>query len=278
MKLEALFPLATYPDANSDTAVAKVVAIAKHLGVDVHALALNVDIPNVSSALSGLLLNLPDMIREAESSSRTRGQALLAGAKTRSLEAGVALRTSEIAVGPAEFGNVAAYEARYHDLSLIGWECENQTARMIAEAVVFNSGRPVVLVPDLADVGTVDRVMIAWDGSRAAARAVADAWPFLQRATWISVVTVLDEKPIREKEAGERLALYLKRHGFAAEAVSINAEDGPIGETLQSHALKTGAKLLVMGGYGHSRIRDFVLGGATEFVLSDLRLPVLLSH
>lgn len=278
MELEVLVPLVTYPDANSDKVTSNAIAIAKHLDANVHALALNVDIPNVSSVLSGVLLDVPGMIRKAEADSQNCGRALLAGMTTRAAEAGVAVRTGEIATGPAEFGNAAALEARYHDLSLIGWERGNQSVRMVAEAVVFGSGRPVVLLPDVADVGPVDRVMIAWDGSRAAARALADARPFLKRAEWISVVTVLDEKPIHEKESGERLASNLKRRGFAAEAISIHAEDCPMGETLQSHALAAGAKLLVMGGYGHSRIRDFVLGGATEFVLDDLRLPVLVSH
>ena len=278
MKLEALVPLVTYPEASSEKVASNAVNIARHLGADLHALALNVNIPDVSNALSGLLLNLPEMIRAAEANSRVRGLALLAAVKAKAAEAGIAVTTSEIAAPPAEFGTVAALHARYHDLSLIGWESNNPAGRMTAEGLVFGSGRPVVLLPESADVGAIDRVMIAWDGSRVAARALADAQPFLQRAEWISVVTVLDEKPIREKDIGERLAMTLQQRGLAAEAVSINAEDCPIAETLQAHALKIGAKLLVMGGYGHSRIRDFVLGGATEGVLSDLRLPVLLSH
>ncbi|TIP95413.1 MAG: universal stress protein, partial [Mesorhizobium sp.] len=77
---------------------------------------------------------------------------------------------------------------------------------------------------------------------------------------------------------GERLAQGLRTRGLAAGAASIQAEGRSIGTALQEHALKIGGNLLVMGGYGHSRIRDFVLGGATEGILSELRLPVLLSH
>ncbi len=168
--------------------------------------------------------------------------------------------------------------ARYFDLSFVGWEANNATSRMTAEAVVFGSGRPTILLPELSEVVTLDHVAIAWDGSRVAARAVADAGFLLRRVSRISVITVLDEKPLAENDAGERLAGMLRERGLNAQSVSINAQDCPIAETLQKAAIEKGAGLLVMGGYGHSRIRDFVLGGATEGVLSDLSMPILLSH
>ena len=107
---------------------------------------------------------------------------------------------------------------------------------------------------------------------------MADATPFLERASKISVLTVVDEKPLKEAHGAERLAAGLKKRGLVAEGISIRAEDCPIGVSLQEHAIERGAKLLVMGGYGHSRVREFVLGGATEDVLDDLRLPILISH
>ena len=118
-------------------------------------------------------------------------------------------------------------------------------------------------------------VVIAWDGSRAAARAVADARPFLERASLVSVVTVTDEKQIAEQDGGETLARGLRERGLAVDACPVEAEDRPIAVTLQDHVLRTGADLLVMGGYGHSRIRDFVLGGATRGILDDLRVQRL---
>jgi nucleotide-binding universal stress UspA family protein len=87
-----------------------------------------------------------------------------------------------------------------------------------------------------------------------------------------------DEKPMHEKDVGERLAKSLQKRGLATEARSFNAEDCPIRVTLQEYAIEIDAKVFVMGGYGHSRVRDFVLGGATEGVLSDIRLSALLSH
>ena len=278
IRREAFVPLVTYPDPASDRIASNAVAVARHLGFDLHALALDVDIPNLSSALGNLLLNLPEMIREAEETSRARGLSLLGAITAQAAQAEVALTTGTLAAVPAAFGEVAAEHARYYDLSLIGWQRDNQVARIAVEGVVFGSGRPALLLPDAVDVGPINHVAIAWDESRVAARALADAQPFLERAATISVVTVLDDKPLRDDKIGHRLARTIEKRGLNAEARTIPAEDCPIAETLQEHARESGAQLLVMGGYGHSRIRDFVLGGATRGVLSDLRLPVLLSH
>ncbi len=194
------------------------------------------------------------------------------------MAAGVQTATEAIAAPLATLGEAAAARARYFDLSLVGWEAGNATSRMTAEAVVLGSGRPTILLPELFEISSFEHVAIAWDGSRVAARAVADARLFLQRASKLSVITVLDEKPLEEEDAGERLAGVLAARGLQAEAVPVKAQDCPIAETLQQTAIEKGAQLLVMGGYGHSRIRDFVLGGATEGILSDLLMPVLLSH
>ncbi|KQZ96302.1 hypothetical protein ASD64_17610 [Mesorhizobium sp. Root157] len=278
MKYQTFLPLVTYADPNTDAVAANAAAVAASIGADLHALAISADIPDVSNALSKLLLNVPEMIREAEALSRKRGAHLLQVVKEQASTIGVNVTTNEIAAPIAMLGDVAATDARYYDLSLLGWEAGNATSRMTAEAVVFGSGRPTILLPELSRAASIDHIAIAWDGSRVAARAVADARPFLERAARITVFTVLDEKPLKEKDAGEQLVASLRQRGLPAEAVSINAEDCPIAETLQQHAIERGCKLLVMGGYGHTRIRDFVLGGATAGVLNDLLLPVLLSH
>ena len=278
MNRQALLPLVTYPDPISDAVAANAASMAACLDAELHALALNVDIPPVSNALSRFLLNTPDMIRRAEVISKKRGDELLAAVGEEAKRVGVELTTNSVAAAPAFLGDAAASYARYFDLALIGLEANNPTSRMTAEAVVFGAGRPTILIPELSRPGAIDHVAIAWDGSRVAARAVADAGWLLERATKVSVLTVVDEKPLHDTGAGERLATSLRKHGFSAEALAIRAEDCEISTTLQEHALELGAALLVMGGYGHSRVRDFVLGGATEGVLSDLRLPVLFSH
>lgn len=278
MKLQSFLPLVTYTDPNTDAVAENAASVAVAIGADLHAIAINADIPSVSSVLSNVLLNVPELIREAEALSRNRGAHLLQEIRTHAATSGIKVTTDEIAAPIATLGDVAAAHARYFDLSLLGWEAGNPTSRATAEAVIFGSGRPAVLLPELSRISSIDHIAVAWDGSRVAARAVADARPFLERASRISVLTVLDEKPLKEKDAGERLAAGLRQCDLSAQAMSVKAQDCPIAETLQKHAIETGCHLLVMGGYGHTRIRDFVLGGATQGVLDDLLLPVLLSH
>lgn len=206
---QVLLPLVTYTDPNADAVAGNAAAVAAHIGADLHALAINADIPDVSNALSKLLLNVPEMIREAETLSRKRGAHLLQVVKEQASTIGVNVTTNEIAAPIATLGDVAATHARYYDLSLLGWEAGNATSRLTAEAVVFGSGRPTILLPQLSRAASIDHVAIAWDGSRVAARAVADARPFLERAARITVLIVLDEKPLKEKDAGEQLVASL---------------------------------------------------------------------
>lgn len=278
MKLMASLSLATYPDASSSRIAANAVALVQQIDAALHVVAINVDIPDVSNALSKYLLDLPYKIQEVEATSRKSGKDLLKAVTQEAARGGVTLTTQELTAPPALMGDVAANHSRYFDVCLVGWAPAKQTARMLAEAILFSSGRPTLLLPDSQDIEVLGHVVIAWDGSRVAARAVADARAFLERASMVTVVTVTDEKPLPGQGIGERLALGLRMRGLVAEAVSIQAGDSSIGTALQEHALKIGGNLLVMGGYGHSRIRDFVLGGATERILADLRLPVLLSH
>lgn len=277
MKLQAFLPLVTYTDPNADAVAANAAAVAALIGADLNALAVNVTIPQVSNALSRFLLDVPDMIRQAEATSRGHGERLLAAVKAAGEAAQVTVATETVVETPPLLSATAALAARYHDIALIGWEEQNPTSRTTAESVVFGSGRPVVLLPETLDAAAFDHVAIAWDGSRVAARAAADARPFLARARRVSVLTVVDEKPLAAED-GERLAASLRRAGLEAEAVKLTGRNAAVARTLQEGALERGCGLLAMGGYGHSRVRDFVMGGATEGVLKALSIPVLLSH
>ncbi len=278
MQLQMFVPVVTYPEANADGIASNAVSVATWLDAKLHAMAINADIPDVSNMLSKLLLDVAGLIENAKAESRQRGEHLLALLRQKAEEAHVEIATSTITAPIAALGDAAALRARYFDLSFVGWEPGNTTSRMAAEAIVFGSGRPTILLPDASHMAALDHIALAWDGSRVAARAVADAEPFLERASHVSVITVVDEKPLEDGDAAERLAEALRARGTNAEAVPVASEDCPVAETLQRTAIGKGCQLLVMGGYGHSRIRDFVLGGATEGVLSSLLMPVLLSH
>jgi len=150
------------------------------------------------------------------------------------------------------------------------------------ENVVMSSGRPVLLIPYAGEfplIGT--RVLIAWDGSREATRAVHDALPFLTRADEVTVVTVNEQSShsLPRDIPGADVAAMLARHGVKVTVSAVEGgHDLPIGEVLLSRASDLNADLLVMGAYGHARWQELVLGGATRTVLNTTTLPVLLSH
>jgi len=278
MRTRIFVPLLTYPDASSEAVVQSAVRFAGMLGEEVRVVALEADIPPVTSALSRVLTNMEEVIRDAERLSAKAGSRLLALARGEAETAGKDVTARAIKAAPPVLGEAAAAEARYFDISVVPWSPAVPCVRILAEAMVFGSGRPSILTPENAEGLATGRVAIAWDGSRVAARAVADAARILDRAEEVHVITVTDEKPLPDDEVGGRLAEGLRQRGLNARFSPIQAEDCPIAETLQRHAVELGAGLLVMGGCGHSRLRDFVLGGATAGVIADLKLPVLLSH
>ncbi|MET3663340.1 universal stress protein [Aquamicrobium ahrensii] len=278
MKIRSFLPLLTYPDAHSEASIRNAAALAGLVSAELHVVALEADVPPVTSALSRVLMNLPELIRNAETLSAQAGAKLMDLARGKAEASGLPVTARTLKAAPALLGEAAASEARYFDLALVGWSSGIPGIQMLAEAMVFGSGRPTILVPEGAEANGINRIAIAWDGSRVAARALADATRLLERAREVHVVTVTDEKPLQDEDAGARLAEGLRQAGVKASFLPIRAEDCPIAETLQRHALELDAQLLIMGGYGHSRLRDFVLGGATAGVLRDLRMPVLLSH
>jgi nucleotide-binding universal stress UspA family protein len=124
---------------------------------------------------------------------------------------------------------------------------------------------------------SLERVMVAWDGSRQAARATGDALPFLLKAKAVEVVIVAGERSKSDEVPGADFAQHLARHGLKVDVKRVS-DAGGVGETLLSHAADIGADFLVMGGYGHSRLREFILGGATRGILDAMTLPALMSH
>jgi nucleotide-binding universal stress UspA family protein len=148
------------------------------------------------------------------------------------------------------------------------------------EALIFDSGRPVLLLPEEPKrplSGTPQRIAVAWDHSRPAARALGDALPLLRRAKRVEVVTITDEKPLPARRAAW-LIEHLARHEVEAVFEERPSGGKPIGEALETYALEHDIDLLVMGAYGHSRTREFVLGGATRSVLHRPAVWTLLSH
>lgn len=270
-------PLVTYPETVADESVLAAASFAASLECALEVETFSVDIPRVSSPLVGLLVDIPGLVRTAEEKSRAECHRL------RSLVQGVpgvrpdlVCTSREVVLGG--MFDAAAAAARYFDAAVLPWSSDTVVARQVAEAVVFGSGRPTFLVPPTARAGTLDHVAIAWDASRVAARALGDVLPFLAEGGRLSVLTVQDEKPLGGLDIAGILASTLRKRGLNATPVAISLGERTIAGALQDTALSAGAQVLAMGGFGHSRVRDFVLGGATKETLADLRLPILLAH
>lgn len=270
-------PLNTHPEAASDDAIRGAISFAGALGCKVHVTTFAVEFPPVSSPIGGYLINVEGLSRAAEARSRAeceRLQALVETAGGSGVE--VSVTRQDVVVG--QVPTIAAAEGRYFDLSLVLWSAESLATQEMAQAMIFGSGLPVILVPPNATAGTVDHIAIAWDESRVAARALRDALQIMPTGGRISVLTVQDEKTLRRTGLAQTLVLSLDLRGYEAKAVDLTLDGRSIAASLQDTALAEGAQLLAMGGFGHSRIRDFILGGATKGVLTDLRMPVLLAH
>ncbi len=171
--------------------------------------------------------------------------------------------------------------ARRFDLSIVPQPRPDTPGSdaLFVEAALFGSGRPVLVVPYIQQGGLkLDRVMVCWDGSRAAARATADALPLLAKAGTTEVVTVTDGSREEDEIPGIDLAKHLARHGIKIELKRVVRGDVDVANVILSHAADTAADLIVMGGYGHSRLREFVLGGATRGLLKSMTAPTLMSH
>jgi nucleotide-binding universal stress UspA family protein len=179
-------------------------------------------------------------------------------------------------------GSAGAFSeiARNYDLSVVAQADQDSDVpeSLVIEAALFESGRPVVIVPYIQDTGIkLDRVMVCWDNSRNAARAIGDAMPFLARAGQIDVVTI-EPKEQRDDLRGAQIAAHLARHKLKVELKSIVAPDSDAANVILSQAADTGTDLIVMGGYGHTRFREFILGGVTRGILESMTVPVLMSH
>lgn len=170
--------------------------------------------------------------------------------------------------------------ARYADLLVIGQTDPEVLSDYSPGELLLEAGRPVLVVPYAGRFSSVGRrVLIAWNASREAARAVTDSLPFLQRAQHVEIVAFDPQESRGEhgEEPGADIALYLARHGVKATAAQQHAGID-VGEQILSRAADADADLIVMGAYGHSRTRELVLGGATHTVLASMTVPVLFSH
>ena len=195
--------------------------------------------------------------------------------------AGVAAEPLTLSGSFAGVGDQFGRIARRFDLSIVGQAEPGTSAveEIIAESALFESGRPVIVVPYIQKAPLkLDRVMLCWDGSRAAARAIADAMPLLERAGRVEIVIVANERGKKDEIEGADMGAHLARHGLNVEVKRTVLGDIDVADVILSHAADAGSDFIVIGGYGHSRLREFVLGGVTRTIFRSMTAPVLMSH
>jgi nucleotide-binding universal stress UspA family protein len=176
-------------------------------------------------------------------------------------------------------------EGRCADLVVAGQDNpedpESYIGDFFPENLILSCGRPVLLVPHASNArSTGGQVLVAWDGSREATRAVHDALPFMRSANSTTILSVnAAHEGERARIPGADIATAIARHGIAVKVENIETGPGaPVGEVLLSQVADSGADLLVMGAYGHARWRELVMGGATRTILRSMTVPVLMSH
>ena len=195
--------------------------------------------------------------------------------------AGISADPLTISASLAGAGDKFARMARRFDLAIVG-QAQPETSTLeeiIGETTLFESGRPVILVPYIQKGAfKLDNVMVCWDGSRPAARAIGDAMPLLVKAGGVEIVIVTKERGKQDEIEGVDMGQHLARHGVKVEVHRIPGGDIDVADALLSHAADSGTDFIVMGGYGHSRFREFVLGGVTHSIFRSMTVPVLMSH
>jgi nucleotide-binding universal stress UspA family protein len=207
-----------------------------------------------------------------------RANAAISVFEIEAKHAGIAYGVRSFAAIPAEAGETIGALARLYDMTIVLQPDSSHASydNEIPQHVLFNSGGPMLMVPYIQK-GAIDahHVGIAWDGSRLAARAMRDAMPFLMGAKAVTVVAVNEEAG---EASSDQLVVHLARRGIAARVQRLTADRGDIQGAILSIAAESNMGLLVMGGYGHSRLQERILGGVTRSMFDVLTVPVLMSH
>ena len=189
---------------------------------------------------------------------------------------------AELRTATGDSSEAVLLHARYADLVVLGQRDADEDSAPAAgfvERVTLAGGRPALVVPRVGSFDVIGkRVLVAWNAGRESARAVTDAVPLLRRADSVQVITINPAAPAHGDVPGADIALYLARHGVRVEVRIERAVDIDVGNMLLSRAADLGSDLIVMGAYGHSRMRELMMGGASRTLLDTMTVPVLMSH
>lgn len=268
--------------AEKDPTAGYALSVAETFGAHVTgmAFALKPVIPGIP--IEGLSPNvIHNAIKENEHAAQSAIDRFEVLAKKHGVPSDAVRVTETLLGGVGRF----ATTARCYDLAVLAQANPDNDGEqdLYIESALFTSGRPILIVPYIQKApAKFDRIVCCWDGGEPAARAIADAMPFLKKAKKIDLLMVTTAKTSGLRIAGTDMAQHLARHGLNVNVQQIVQQIAganiDVGSMILSFAADNDTDLLVMGGYGHSRWRELVLGGATRGILSSMTVPTLMSH
>ncbi|TQV82008.1 universal stress protein [Denitrobaculum tricleocarpae] len=274
----------------SERALSAALSLGQAFACRVDALHVEVDpeasIPILGDGMSGAVVSqMIDSLRETSAKRREQASQIFDALCTRPglavVEPSQALKQGEFGVSFTHVVGVEADEISIRgvlaDLTILARpEIDSDLdLSQSLDAAIFDTGRPVLLIPTEPPAQLLKTVAIAWNGSRESARAVAIALPVLKQAEKVVVITARESAV---KAGPSELTNYLAGHGVEAKTWAFTPGEDSIGNSILIEASKANADMLVMGAYGHSRFREMILGGATRSVVNDAQIPVFLAH
>jgi len=285
MAIKDIFlPLVSYPNPTPIVAIEKCVAIASYMGANISATAVELEVPTPAGPFTGAFAmegTAPIEETGEHQKSPPNFKRMLEGLEAAAKSSNVAYTLTLAPCVPEDIAAVLVSQSRLRDLSLIPVKDHNGGQENVIDSLLLESGRPVLLFSEqLVNrlSNSFDHVAIAWDHSAQAARTVADALPFLQNAKSVRVLTATDKATSAERESGASLVKHLAKHGIVASFGVPKIGGSSIGKVLEAYVKANKIDLLVMGAYRHSRLREFVMGGATYTILGHPPCWVLMSH
>jgi nucleotide-binding universal stress UspA family protein len=280
MAIKDIFlPLVGEPDAAAVATIDKCVAVAGDLGARVTAMAVEEEVMVRPKVVISDDLDNTAAVEAVRSVSNARG--LLKAFAAAATRLGVRNEQRLIRLAASDIPNDVATDARLHDLSLVPVKADDDRSEKMVERLIFGSGRPILMCPEEfaseLPVAFAD-VVIAWDHTAPATRAVADAMPMLRSAISVRIVTATDNKTSAELVSGAALASHLAEHGIKAAFETVRIDGSSVGKVFEAYVKANAIDLLVMGAYRHSRLNEMVWGGATKTVIGRPPCWVLMSH
>lgn len=256
------------------------ISVAMSLGARLDAICVGYETTSAGFAVEGgtAVAAVYEIERER---AMARAEAAIAIFEAEARQAGIAISCKALTASPVEAGEILTTASRLYDLTIVPQPEFTRDSYDNASAldILFGSGGPVLFVP-YTHRGPLplNRIGIAWDGSRLAARAVRDAMPFVTAATDVTIISINEDQASTAAASSAALAQHLSRRGVSARIERIDADRGEIQPAILSIAADASLDLIVMGGYGHSRLQERLLGGVTRAMLHSMTVPTLMSH